>query len=145
MSKVLASRKGKNRKLCNLLDPRTCSRPVPGLYNCSTTCYNRNARCLCAWARSTRLLATEIANSVAEMYGWELWQRRFAHSSIRNVRESIQHTSGMEELLNKNYECNLKLASLHDWKGYFSLGESQGRQPAVTSECGLFFVSNYFY
>jgi hypothetical protein len=42
------------------------------------------------------------------MSGWALWYRRLEHSSIRNILESIQRTSGMEELLGKKFKNHLK-------------------------------------
>ena len=51
-----------------------------------------------------RMSATEFS----KMSGWELWHRRLAHSSVRNIRESISHTNGMEELLSRKHENHLK-------------------------------------
>jgi hypothetical protein len=48
------------------------------------------------------------ATEFGKMSGWELWHRRLAHSSIRNIQESIPHTNGMEELLNHKHTEHLK-------------------------------------
>jgi hypothetical protein len=56
-------------------------------------------------------IETMSATVFAQMSGWdswELWHRRLAHSSIRNIQESIPYTSRMEELFKRKYENHLK-------------------------------------
>ena len=43
-----------------------------------------------------------------KMSGYEKWHRRLAHVSNRDIQQSIKHTTGLEELINKTYEQHTK-------------------------------------
>ena len=43
-----------------------------------------------------------------KMSGYEKWHQRLAHVSNRDIQQSIKHTTGLEELINKTYEQHTK-------------------------------------
>jgi hypothetical protein len=70
------------------------------------------------------------ATESAKMSGWELWHRRLAHSSIRNIQEAIPHTNGMEELLNQRHADHLKCPAC--MIGKFTLEDYPSRKVRAT-------------
>ncbi len=47
------------------------------------------------------------AQQVEKQSGYELWQRRMAHSTNQNIRESISCTAGMESLIGQKYKSHV--------------------------------------
>ena len=46
-----------------------------------------------------------------KMTGYELWHRRLGHSSNRNIRETIPHSDGLEDLVGRKFESHVKCPS----------------------------------
>ena len=46
-----------------------------------------------------------------KMSGYELWHRRLGHCSNRNIRDTIHHSEGLDELVSKKFETHMKCSS----------------------------------
>ena len=45
------------------------------------------------------------------MSGYELWHRRLGHCSNRNIRDTIHHSAGLEELMSRKFDPHMKCPS----------------------------------
>ena len=43
--------------------------------------------------------------------GYELWHRRLGHCSNRNIRDTIHHSAGLEELMSRKFDPHMKCPS----------------------------------
>ncbi len=70
-----------------------------------------------------------------------VWHRRLAHSSIRNIQESIPHTNGIEELLNRKHTEHLKCPACMIGKA--TLEDYPSRKASATKPLRLVNVDSF--